>query len=99
MYYLAFSPTQPHAVAKYSFTGSHVDELSCSAGDIIVLKRDVDDQWIYGRNNRTGANGIIPLSFLDILVPLTPATHGSEVMATAIYDYDSNTPGDLTGVV
>ncbi|VDP37414.1 unnamed protein product [Heligmosomoides polygyrus] len=59
-------------------------------------KRSSSFRPFSGRNNRTGANGIIPLSFLDILVPLTSATHGSEVMATAIYDYDSNTPGDLT---
>ncbi|VDK80524.1 unnamed protein product, partial [Cylicostephanus goldi] len=39
---------QPHAIVKYSFNGSHVDELSCAAGDTVVLKRDVDDQWIYG---------------------------------------------------
>ncbi|VDM58092.1 unnamed protein product [Angiostrongylus costaricensis] len=92
-----FCSTQPHAIVKHSFNGSHQDELSCAAGDIIILKRDVDDQWIYGMNNRTRGYGIVPLSFLDIRVPLSFSSPPSAaVIATAIYDYFSNTPGDLT---
>lgn len=91
-----FSPTQPHAIVKYPFNGSHQDELSCAVGDIVILKRDIDDQWIYGMNNRTGNYGIVPFSFLDIRVPLGIGPSYSSVIATAIYDYDSNTPGDLT---
>ncbi|KAK6051540.1 SH3 domain protein [Cooperia oncophora] len=72
------------------------DELTSAEGDIIILKRDVDDQWIYGMNNRTGKHGIIPISFLDIRVPLASASSSHGVTATAIYDYDSKTPGDLT---
>ncbi|KJH48951.1 SH3 domain protein [Dictyocaulus viviparus] len=89
-------PYEPHAIVKHSFIGSHQDELSCEPGDIVILKRDVDEQWIYGKNNRTGRFGIIPLSFLDIRVPLNSGSSCSGVIATAIYDYDSNTPGDLT---
>ncbi|KAK6744881.1 hypothetical protein RB195_011540 [Necator americanus] len=73
----AVTPSQPHAIAKFSFTGSQQDELSCAAGDIVVLKRNVDEQWVYGMNNRTE-------------IPTTG------VIATAIYDYQSNTPGDLS---
>ncbi|KHJ82122.1 SH3 domain protein, partial [Oesophagostomum dentatum] len=91
----AVSPNQPHAIVKYSFTGSHQDELSCATGDTVILKRTVDDQWIYGMNSRTGAHGIIPLSFLDIRVPLSSGSTSSQVIATAVYDYQSNTPGDL----
>ncbi|CAJ0596888.1 unnamed protein product [Cylicocyclus nassatus] len=93
---IAVSPSQPHAIVKYSFTGSHVDELSCAAGDTVVLKRDVDEQWIYGMNSRTGAHGIIPLSFLDIRVPLSSGYASNQVIATAIYDFQSDTPGDLS---
>lgn len=50
----AVSPTQPHAIVKYSFNGSQSDELSCAAGDVVVLKRDVDDQWVYGTWILTG---------------------------------------------
>ncbi|KAL6725356.1 hypothetical protein Aduo_007415 [Ancylostoma duodenale] len=92
----AVSPSQPHAIVKYSFTGSQSDELSCAAGDVVVLKRTVDEQWIYGMNSRTGANGIIPLSFLDIRVPLSSGFSPAGTIATAIYDYQSNTPGDLS---
>ncbi|XGW14972.1 hypothetical protein V3C99_000896 [Haemonchus contortus] len=51
---------------------------------------------IQGMNNRTGQFGIVPLSFLDIQVPLTSRIPPQAVYATALYDYDSNTPGDLT---
>ncbi|XGW14975.1 hypothetical protein V3C99_000896, partial [Haemonchus contortus] len=92
----AASSSQPHAIVKYPFKGSQQDELSCVEGDIVMLRRDVDNQWIYGMNNRTGQFGIVPLSFLDIQVPLTSRIPPQAVYATALYDYDSNTPGDLT---
>nr|CDJ89261.1 Src homology-3 domain containing protein [Haemonchus contortus] len=90
------SSSQPHAIVKYPFKGSQQDELSCVEGDIVMLRRDVDNQWIYGMNNRTGQFGIVPISFLDIQVPLTSRIPPQAVYATALYDYDSNTPGDLT---
>lgn len=98
------SPTsEAYAVVKYPHAGSHFDELSCVAGDRIVLKREVDEQWIYGLNQRTGKFGIVPIAFLDVRVPLAPSptlaqkrADPSANMATALYDYTSQEPGDLT---
>jgi len=36
------------------------------------LKKEVDDQWLYALNTRTGQYGIVPTVFLDVKVPLTP---------------------------
>lgn len=92
----AVSLSHPHGVVKFSFNGSQEDELTCAAGDTVVLKQEVDEQWIYGQNSRTGRFGIIPLSFLDVRIPLIPTLPSSVVIATALYDYDSETRGDLT---
>ncbi|GMS87205.1 hypothetical protein PENTCL1PPCAC_9380, partial [Pristionchus entomophagus] len=100
--------TEAYAVVKYPHAGSHFDELTCVAGDRIVLKREVDEQWIYGLNQRTGKFGIVPIAFLDVKVPLAPsptvqkrsmsAAPPSPVvhMATALYDYYSQEAGDLS---
>ena len=32
----------------YPFTGAQFDELTSEIGDKILLKREVDEQWIYG---------------------------------------------------
>ena len=45
--------TEPHAVVQYPFNGTQVDELNCEVNDIILLKKEVDEQWIYGGLLRT----------------------------------------------
>ncbi|PAV75166.1 hypothetical protein WR25_02011 isoform D [Diploscapter pachys] len=92
------SPTEPHAIAKYPFAPSNFDELACVEGDTILLKKEVDADWIYGMNTTTGKHGIIPISFLTVKVPLAPTSSlyaAQSNTATAIYDYASSTPGDL----
>ncbi|CAI4229008.1 unnamed protein product [Auanema sp. JU1783] len=97
----------PHAYVSYQFTSTHFDELSSEIGDLIVLKREVDEQWIYGLNTRTTKHGIIPLNYLDIKVPLTtsssshapsystPSFSAPQNMAMALYDYSSYDAQDL----
>ncbi|PAV84182.1 hypothetical protein WR25_06112 [Diploscapter pachys] len=92
------SPTEPHAIAKYPFAPSNFDELACAEGDTILLKKEVDADWIYGMNTTTGKHGIIPISFLTVKVPLAPTSSlyaAQSNTATAIYDYASSAPGDL----
>uniref|UniRef100_A0A1I7X2I2 SH3 domain-containing protein n=1 Tax=Heterorhabditis bacteriophora TaxID=37862 RepID=A0A1I7X2I2_HETBA len=91
-----FVRNEAHAIVKYPFTAKQFDELTSEIGDTVILKKEVDDQWLYGMNNRTGSHGIIPVSFLEIKVPLsTKSPSNSAVIATALYDYHSETPGDL----
>ncbi|CAD6188606.1 unnamed protein product [Caenorhabditis auriculariae] len=102
----AVSAHDPHATVKYAFVGAHIDELTCNPGEVVLLKRHVDDQWIYGMNTTTGKHGIVPQSYLQVEVPLPAesvpkstsssfASPSSGTYSTALYDYDSATPGDL----
>ena len=94
--------TEPYGVVKYPYNGSHFDELSCTTGDVILLKKEVDDQWIYGMLKSTGKFGIFPQSFLDVRIPLVPtaarASASSSTLhsATALFDYNSGVAGDLS---
>lgn len=63
-----------HAIAKYPYKGAHVDELSFESGDTLLLEREVDDQWVSAMNTRTGLSGIVPISFMDIKIPLAPSS-------------------------
>uniref|UniRef100_A0A914VY37 SH3 domain-containing protein n=1 Tax=Plectus sambesii TaxID=2011161 RepID=A0A914VY37_9BILA len=101
---------EPHAIAKYKYDGVHFDELSCNVNDTIILKREVDDQWIYAFNTSTGQHGIVPIAFLDVKVPLTPTPSLSSTPTVdshrnvgindgprcrALFNYDSVSVGDL----
>lgn len=71
----SFTPTnEPHAIVCYPYKAASTDELTCEVNDIVTLKREIDENWIYATNNRTGQSGIVPLLFLTIKVSLAP-TH------------------------
>uniref|UniRef100_A0A915AVK1 SH3 domain-containing protein n=1 Tax=Parascaris univalens TaxID=6257 RepID=A0A915AVK1_PARUN len=102
------SPTnEPHALVKYPYKATQFDELTCQPNDVVLLKKEVDEQWIYALNTRTGEHGIVPIVFLDIKVPLVPtqtsntmsgaasSIERSETTARALYDYDTGITGDL----
>uniref|UniRef100_A0A0M3HF76 SH3 domain-containing protein n=1 Tax=Ascaris lumbricoides TaxID=6252 RepID=A0A0M3HF76_ASCLU len=102
------SPTnEPHALVKYPYKATQFDELTCQPNDVVLLKREVDEQWIYALNTRTGEHGIVPIVFLDIKVPLVPTQTSNiisraassierkETTARALYDYDTGVAGDL----
>ncbi|VDK17275.1 unnamed protein product [Anisakis simplex] len=108
---LSTTPTnEPHAIVKYPYKASQFDELSCQPNDVVILKKEVDDQWIYALNTRTGEHGILPIVFLDIKIPLVPTQKANLITqqisslqrretttatARALYDYDSAVEGDL----
>ncbi|KAF8358326.1 hypothetical protein PRIPAC_93321, partial [Pristionchus pacificus] len=83
------SPTsEAYAVVKFPHTGSHFDEVTCIAGDRIVLKREVDDQWIYGP--------VAPVTAAAAAPAVSAVSPGGVHIATAVYDYVSQEPGDLS---
>lgn len=67
----------------------------------------MNDEWMYGRNKR-GCEGIFPISYVDIRVPLeqvefdsgarsvsvSPAVEGHHVRA--LYNFQAETSEDLT---
>lgn len=108
-----FSPplatNEPHAIVRYPYKAANPEELTCEPEDHVLLKKEVDDQWIYATNTRTGESGIVPLLFLLIKVPLAPTQSSNsnflsinrrnrqmlDVVAKALYDYDTGVKGDL----
>lgn len=68
----------------------------------------MNDEWMYGRNKR-GCEGIFPISYVDIRVPLqvepdsgtasrsasvSPAVEGHHIRA--LYNFNAETEEDLT---
>uniref|UniRef100_A0A914Z1V3 SH3 domain-containing protein n=1 Tax=Panagrolaimus superbus TaxID=310955 RepID=A0A914Z1V3_9BILA len=76
--------TEPHATVKYPYKTDKYDELNCEPNDIVLLKREVDDQWIFGTNTRTGQSGIVPFTFLSIKVPLVPTASSAPMPSFAM---------------
>lgn len=76
--------TEPHATVKYPYKTDKYDELNCEPNDIVLLKREVDDQWIFGTNTRTGQSGIVPFTFLTIKVPLVPTASSAPMPSFAL---------------
>uniref|UniRef100_A0AC34GPT6 SH3 domain-containing protein n=1 Tax=Panagrolaimus sp. ES5 TaxID=591445 RepID=A0AC34GPT6_9BILA len=74
----------PHATVKYPYKTDKYDELNCEPNDIVLLKREVDDQWIFGTNTRTGQSGIVPFTFLSIKVPLVPTASSAPMPSFAM---------------
>ncbi|XP_013387298.1 SH3 domain-containing protein 19 [Lingula anatina] len=58
----------PHGIAAYDYDSSQPDELSFKSGDVIVLLRRVDADWLFGRNGVK--EGMFPQGFVDIVEPL-----------------------------
>ncbi|XP_075326906.1 endophilin-A3-like isoform X2 [Odontesthes bonariensis] len=59
---------QPCCRAMFPFLPNHEGELRFSAGDVIVLTGQADDNWFEGAVG--GRSGLLPVSYVDVLVPL-----------------------------
>ncbi|XP_067349446.1 endophilin-A3b isoform X2 [Channa argus] len=59
---------QPCCRAVYSFHPNHEGELSFSEGNVIILTRQVDANWYEGELG--GRSGLLPVCYVDVLVPL-----------------------------
>uniref|UniRef100_A0AC34GPF2 Dynamin-binding protein n=1 Tax=Panagrolaimus sp. ES5 TaxID=591445 RepID=A0AC34GPF2_9BILA len=65
---LATTNPEPYCTALYEFIAEHDSECSFIVGDILKLFRWIDVDWLEGENQRTGKNGFIPASFVQIIV-------------------------------
>ncbi|XP_015184270.1 PREDICTED: uncharacterized protein LOC107070514 isoform X3 [Polistes dominula] len=80
----------PYGIALYDFPVTHSDDLPLKEGDVVTLIRVVNDDWMEGRvGNR---QGIFPINFLDIKVPL-PGLQDDIVVA--LYSFKGETSEDL----
>ncbi|KAI4495933.1 hypothetical protein M0802_008148 [Mischocyttarus mexicanus] len=80
----------PYGIALYDFSVTHSEDLPLKEGDVVTLIRVVNDDWMEGKvGNR---QGIFPINFLDIKVPLPGL---QDDIAVALYSFQGETPEDL----
>uniref|UniRef100_A0A1L8DM84 Putative sorbin and sh3 domain-containing protein n=1 Tax=Nyssomyia neivai TaxID=330878 RepID=A0A1L8DM84_9DIPT len=99
---------ESYGVALYNFETEEVGDLNFRENEKIYLLRQIDAEWMYGRNKR-GCEGMFPVNFIEIRVPLKeqksqthhtngPTTKGSPPTRKAriLYDFTAEMPEDLT---
>nr|XP_055185408.1 E3 ubiquitin-protein ligase SH3RF3 [Nyctereutes procyonoides] len=72
----------PYGKALYSYEGKEPGDLKFSKGDVIILRRKVDEHWYHGELH--GAHGFLPASYIQCVRPL-PQT---PPQGKALYDFE-----------
>ncbi|XP_078258675.1 E3 ubiquitin-protein ligase SH3RF3-like isoform X2 [Rhinoraja longicauda] len=75
-------PQLPCAKALYNYEGKEPGDLRFCKGDLIILRRKVDENWYHGELN--GTHGFFPASYIQCIKPLPlPPPQGK-----ALYDFE-----------
>ncbi|XP_072899683.1 E3 ubiquitin-protein ligase SH3RF3-like isoform X1 [Hemitrygon akajei] len=75
-------PQLPCAKALYNYEGKEPGDLRFCKGDVIILRRKVDENWYHGELN--GTHGFFPASYIQCIKPLPqPPPQGK-----ALYDFE-----------
>ncbi|KAM6178701.1 E3 ubiquitin-protein ligase SH3RF3 [Rhynchocyon petersi] len=72
----------PYGKALYNYEGKEPGDLKFNKGDIIILRRKVDENWYHGELN--GNHGFLPASYIQCLRPLPQAPPQGK----ALYDFE-----------
>ncbi|NXE44891.1 SH3R1 ligase, partial [Casuarius casuarius] len=75
-------PQLPCAKALYNYEGKEPGDLKFSKGDIVILRRQVDENWYHGEVN--GIHGFFPTNFVQIIKPLPQPPP----QCKALYDFE-----------
>ncbi|CAL8371083.1 unnamed protein product [Arctogadus glacialis] len=75
-------PALPCGKALYPYEGKEPGDLQFTKGDIIILRRKVDDNWYHGELN--GCHGFLPASYIQLLRPLSQ----TPPQGKALYDFE-----------
>ncbi|XP_037686913.1 E3 ubiquitin-protein ligase SH3RF1 isoform X2 [Choloepus didactylus] len=75
-------PQLPCAKALYNYEGKEPGDLKFSKGDIIILRRQVDENWYHGEVS--GIHGFFPTNFVQIIKPLPQPPP----QCKALYDFE-----------
>ncbi|XP_015669904.1 E3 ubiquitin-protein ligase SH3RF1, partial [Protobothrops mucrosquamatus] len=75
-------PQLPCAKALYNYEGKESGDLKFNKGDIIILRRQVDENWYHGEVN--GIHGFFPTNFVQIIKPLPQP----QPQCKALYDFE-----------
>ncbi|KTF89619.1 hypothetical protein cypCar_00027751, partial [Cyprinus carpio] len=68
--------------ALYSYEGKEAGDLKFNKGDIIILRRKVDENWFHGELN--GSHGFLPASYIQCIRPLSQ----TPPQGKALYDFE-----------
>uniref|UniRef100_A0A8D2QM28 RING-type E3 ubiquitin transferase n=1 Tax=Zosterops lateralis melanops TaxID=1220523 RepID=A0A8D2QM28_ZOSLA len=72
----------PYGKALYTYEGKEPGDLRFNKGDIIILRRKVDENWYHGELN--GNHGFFPASYIQCIKPLPQAPPQGK----ALYDFE-----------
>ncbi|CAJ1059947.1 E3 ubiquitin-protein ligase SH3RF1 [Xyrichtys novacula] len=72
----------PCAKALYNYDGKEPGDLKFSKGDIIILRRQVDENWYHGEMG--GVHGFFPTNFVQVIKPLPQPPP----QCKALYDFE-----------
>uniref|UniRef100_A0A8C7DSR2 E3 ubiquitin-protein ligase SH3RF1 n=1 Tax=Oncorhynchus kisutch TaxID=8019 RepID=A0A8C7DSR2_ONCKI len=75
-------PQLPCAKALYNYDGKEPGDLKFNKGDIIILRRQVDENWYHGEMG--GVHGFFPTNFVQIIKPLPQPPP----QCKALYDFE-----------
>ncbi|XP_069613646.1 E3 ubiquitin-protein ligase SH3RF3 isoform X2 [Ranitomeya imitator] len=79
----------PCGRALYAYEGKEPGDLKFNKGDIIILRRKVDENWYHGELN--GNRGFFPASYIQCIKPLgQPTPQGKALYDFAIKDKDQD---------
>ena len=91
----ALNQQLPCAQAIYDFEGRHQSELSFPKDSIIILFKDVDNDWFEGSFNKK--TGYFPKSYVTVLIPFPERdTELAMPCARAIYPFVGEKETELT---
>ncbi|XP_029684125.1 E3 ubiquitin-protein ligase SH3RF1 isoform X4 [Takifugu rubripes] len=75
-------PQLPCAKALYNYDGKEPGDLKFSKGDIVILRRQVDENWYHGEMG--GVHGFFPTNFVQVIKPLPQPPP----QCKALYDFE-----------
>ncbi|XP_069747262.1 E3 ubiquitin-protein ligase SH3RF3-like [Narcine bancroftii] len=75
-------PQLPCAKALYNYEGKEPGDLKFSKGDLIFLRRKVDENWYHGELN--GTHGFFPARYIQCIKPLPQLPPQGK----ALYDFE-----------
>ncbi|CEF70799.1 Dbl homology (DH) domain and SH3 domain-containing protein [Strongyloides ratti] len=73
----------------YDFEKRSSQELTINTGDEIEIEKEIDDDWYYGLNKRTGERGVIPRNYVT-----KDMEDENEIVYENINDKQSSTPSN-----
>uniref|UniRef100_A0A8C5TM04 SH3 domain-containing protein n=1 Tax=Malurus cyaneus samueli TaxID=2593467 RepID=A0A8C5TM04_9PASS len=77
------------SASLYTYEGKEPGDLKFNKGDIIILRRKVDENWYHGELN--GNHGFFPASYIQCIKPLPQAP--PQVRSTGVLGLVGHLPG------